>query len=101
MIYIIIVFRGRGGLKSYNGKKKDKNHVIIWMIAETVFVFVVATVSIILYDMYINIEVDNSSTTYIAEKTAKEVNTENTNDISEVLENASNSVVRNLENNYK
>lgn len=82
-------------MKSYNGKKKDKSHVIVWMIAEIVFVFVIATVSIILYDMYINIDVDDTKT-YVAEKTAKEVTAEDTNDISEVLENASRSVVRNI-----
>lgn len=82
-------------MKSYNGKKKDKSHVIVWMIAEIVFVFVIATVSIILYDMYINIDVDDTKT-YVAEKTAKEVTAEDTNDISEVLENASKSVVRNI-----
>lgn len=65
------------------------------MIAEIVFVFVIATVSIILYDMYINIDVDDTKT-YVAEKTAKEVTAEDTNDISEVLENASKSVVRNI-----
>jgi len=95
MIYIILVFGGRSSLKSYNGKKKDKSHVIVWMIAEIVFVFVIATVSIILYDMYINIDVDDTKT-YVAEKTAKEVTAEDTNDISEVLENASKSVVRNI-----
>lgn len=80
-------------MKSY--KNKNKSHVIVWMIAEIVFVFVIATVSIILYDMYINIDVDDTKT-YVAEKTAKEVTAEDTNDISEVLENASRSVVRNI-----
>lgn len=94
MIYIIANYKGVWEiLKSY--KNKNKNHVIVWMIAETVFVFVIATVSIVLYDMYINIDVEEDKT-YVAEKVAKEVTAEDTNDISEVLENASRSVVRNI-----
>ena len=50
--------------------------------------------SIVLYDMYINI--DTEKEIYTAEKTAKEVSTKNTDDVSKMLEKVSKSVVRNF-----
>lgn len=78
-------------MKSYTNKKK-KNHVFMWLIAEVIFIFVIATVSIILYDMYINIDVKEYES-YETEKVTKEVNTDNTHDISQILEETSKSVV--------
>lgn len=80
-------------MKNYNYKKKSKKpHIITWLIWEAVFIFIIATASIVLYDMYINIDATPEQS-YTAQKTAKEVNTETENDISEILENASKSVV--------
>lgn len=67
----------------------------MWLIGELIFIFIVATASIVLYDMYINIDVVEYDE-YVAKKTVKEVNTENTSDISDTLENVSKSVVRNI-----
>ncbi len=63
---------------------------------EAIFIFIIATASIILYDMYINIEVEPDINYYTAEKLAKEASIEDTDDVSEMLENASKSVVRNI-----
>lgn len=80
-------------LKNYgNYKKKEKNNILTWVIGEAIFIFIVATATIILYDMYINIDVTPHES-YIPEKVAKEVNVENTSDISETIENTSQSVV--------
>lgn len=85
-------------MKNYNNyKKKEKTHILTWVIGELIFIFIVATTAIILYDMYINIEVTPEQS-YIAEKVSKQVNVENTNDVSEIIENASKSVVRNIKN---
>jgi len=78
-----------------NSYKKKKNNIVMWLIGELIFIFIVATASIVLYDMYINIDVVEYDG-YVAEKTVKEVNTENISDISETLENISKSVVRNI-----
>lgn len=81
-------------MKNYN-KKGKKTHIISWLIGEAIFIFVVATSAIILYDMYINIDVDKYDT-YTTEKVAKEVNIEEdtkSQEISEVLEEVSMSVV--------
>lgn len=79
---------------------KKRTHTLTWFIGETLLIFTVATISIVLYDMYINIDVDKE-TKYETQKIAKEVNTEETEDISVTLENASKSVVRHIENCYK
>lgn len=81
-------------MKSYN-KKKNKTNILVWLLGEFFLIFATATASIVLYDMYINIDVVEYDG-YVSEKTAKEVNTENTNDISRILENVSESVVRNI-----
>ena len=78
-----------------NSYKKKKNNIVMWLIGELIFIFIVATASIVLYDMYINIDVVEYDG-YVAEKTVKEVNTENISDISETLENISKSVVLNI-----
>ena len=81
----------------YKEKNKKENLITI-ILGEIIFVFVIATASIILYDMYINIDVAEDKG-YEAKKTAQEIeNSENTMsyDISDVLENASKSVVRNI-----
>ena len=80
--------------KSYIKKEKRKN-VLGYIIGEMLLMFVIATASIVLYDMYINIDV-TPQVSYKPEKTVMEANTENTIDASEMLENASASVVRNF-----
>lgn len=81
-------------MNSYK-KKKNKTNIIMWLIGELIFIFVVATASIILYDMYINIDVKEYGE-YTAERTAKVNKQDDTSDISETLENVSKSVVRNI-----
>jgi len=79
-----------------NSYKKKKNNIVMWLIGELIFIFIVATASIVLYDMYINIEVEDES--YIPKKISQEISTENTEDTSTMLENISKSVVRNIKN---
>ena len=78
-------------MKKYS-KKPKKTHLVTWLIWEAISIFIIATVSIVLYDMYINIDVVPEQK-YTAEKTSKEVNAENENTISDTLEKASKSVV--------
>ena len=73
-------------------KKEKKQNVFTYLIGEALFMFVIATASIILYDMYINIDV-TPQISYTTEKTTKAVNINETNDVSDMLENASLSVV--------
>lgn len=80
-------------MKGYNYKKKAKKpHVLTWLIWEAVFIFIIATASIVLYDMYINIDATPKES-YTAKKTVGEVKLSTENDISEILENTSKSVV--------
>ena len=80
-------------MKNYgNYKKKEKKHILTWVIGEAIFIFIVATATIILYDMYINIDATPRET-YIPEKISREVNVENSNDMSQIIENTSQSVV--------
>ena len=86
-------------MKSYNKnyakgymKKEKKANILTNLIGEALFMFVIATASIVLYDMYINIDVV-PETSYIPKQVSKEVNTENTNDVSQMLEDVSKSVV--------
>lgn len=81
-------------MNSYK-KKKSKTNIIMWLIGELVFIFIVATASIVLYDMYINIDV-NEYKEYTAEKISQINKEEGTSDISDTLENVSKSVVRNI-----
>ena len=73
-------------------KREKKNNIVTNLIGEALFMFVIATASIVLYDMYINIDVTPQES-YIPEKIAKEVNVDNVSDISDMLENTSASVV--------
>lgn len=80
-------------MKNYNYKKKSKKpHILTWLIWEAVFIFIIATASIVLYDMYINIDATPKES-YTAKKTVKEVNAEKEAGISEILENTCKSVV--------
>ncbi len=83
---------------------KNKNHktsLLTWLIGEAVLIFAVATASIALYDMYINIEVKPYDS-YVAEKiNKKEKEEQGTDDVSDILANASKSIVRHLKNNIK
>lgn len=81
-------------MNSYK-KKKSKTNIIMWLIGELIFIFIVATASIVLYDMYINIDVKEYDG-YTAEKITKINKEESTKDISDTLENVSKSVVRNI-----
>lgn len=85
-------------MKNYR-KKEKKNHILAKFLGQTLFIFMIATLSIVLYDMYINIDVENEA--YTAEKLSKEISTKNTEDVSTMLENVSKSVVRNIENRNK
>lgn len=82
-------------LKNYK-KKEKKNHLLGKTLGQMFLLFVIATTSIVLYDMYINIDVEDES--YTTEKISKEISIKNTEDISTMLENVAKSVVRNLKN---
>lgn len=100
IIYINRLYEGENKLKNYKNKS-HKTSLFTWLIGEAILIFAVATVSIALYDMYIKIEVtpyDN----YTAEKTKSEVSSnEDKEDVSNILENVSKSIVRNIKNNIK
>ena len=82
-------------MKSYR-KKEKKNHILTKIMLQILLIFTIATMSIVLYDMYINIDVEKE--TYTAEKTSKEISIQNTQDVSTMLEKVSKSVVRNFKN---
>lgn len=84
-------------MKSYR-KKEKKNHILTKIMLQLLLIFTIATMSIVLYDMYINIDVDVEKETYTAEKTSKEISIQNTQDVSTMLEKVSKSVVRNFKN---
>ena len=86
-------------MKKYN-KKEKKQHILTWVIGEAILIFAIATIAIVLYDTYINVEV-TPNIQYQVEKISKEANTTSENDISEMLENVSKSIVRNIKNNNK
>ncbi len=85
-------------MKRYKEKEK-KNHILGKFITQIIMIFVIATISIVLYDTYIDIEIEDES--YTVEKVAKEINAESTEDISTMLETVSKSVVRNIKNRNK
>ena len=89
------MIKGMKDLKHQNQSKK-KNHIFLKLLSEFLVLFAIATMSIVLYDMYSNIEVEQDS--YTIEKVAQEVSTKDTEDISDILEEISKSVVRNIEN---
>ena len=78
-------------------KEKNKTHILSRLFSQILLIFLVATMTIVLYDMYINIEVEENDI-YVAEKLSKEITTVNTEDISQMLEKVSKSVVRNIKN---
>lgn len=82
-------------MKSYR-KKEKKNHILTKIMLQILLIFTIATMSIVLYDMYINIDVEKEN--YTAEKTSKEISIQNTQDVSTMLEKVSKSVVRNFKN---
>lgn len=82
-------------MKSYR-KKEKKNHILTKIMLQILLIFTIATMSIVLYDMYINIDVEKEN--YTAEKTSKEISIPNTQDVSTMLEKVSKSVVRNFKN---
>lgn len=87
-------------LKSYNRKQK-KSNTFSNVVGEIILIFVVATASIVLYDIYINIDVTQEevqASEVMPKETALE---ENENDISEMLESCSKGVVRDIKNNVK
>lgn len=77
-------------------KKQKKNYIVSKMILGILIIFMIATFSIVLYDMYINIEIEDEG--YTPKKVSQEISTENTEDTSTMLENISKSVVRNIKN---
>ena len=76
--------------------RESKSHLLSKLVLQILMIFVIATVSIVLYDMYIDIEVEEGN--YSAEKTTKEISIKNTEDVSTMLENVSKSIVRNIKN---
>ena len=86
-------------LRNYK-KREKKNHIFFKIIIKTLAVFIISTSSIVLYDMYVNIDAKPEES-YTSEKLSKEINAENTDDISNVLEKATKSVVRNIKNRCK
>lgn len=70
--------------------KVHKEHGIRTILARMVEIFIIATISIALYDMYLNINVDNGSNTGSETIAMTE---ENNEDISDILEEASEAVV--------
>lgn len=82
-------------LKNYR-KREKKNHIFVKIIAEIALIFAISTMSIVLYDMYINIDVYRQD--YTAEKISQEASTKDTTDISSMLEKVSKSVVRYIKN---
>ena len=85
-------------LKNYR-KKEKKSHILIKIFAEIALIFSISTMSIVLYDMYINIDVYKEN--YTVEKISQDVSVKETKDPSKMLEIASKSVVRNFKNHYK
>lgn len=85
--------KAKEGMKSLKNhrKKEKKNHILGKLLGQILVLFFVATISIVLYDMYINIDVYED--VYTAERVSKEVSTKNTEDISQMLEEVSKSVV--------
>ncbi len=81
-------------MKKYN-KKEKKVGMFSWLLWEIIFIFAISTISIILYDMYINVDVKQYPS-YVVEKQAVKVNEEDEeekSDISEILEDISESIV--------
>ena len=86
-------------LKKHRVEKK-RNHFFLNILTKIFAVFIISTASIVLYDMYVNIDVEPREY-YSSEKLSKETNVENVTDISSVLEKATKSVVRNIKNRCK
>lgn len=84
-------------MKNYKTKEK-KQHFLLKLILMILIVFVIATTSIVLYDMYINIEVYEDL--YTAQKTSQLISPQEIEkkDISTILEEVSKSVVRYIKN---
>lgn len=77
-------------------RAQKREYTIIKVFLELIVIFLIITISIALYDMYINIEVDKDL--YTVGKVAKEIESNDANDISSTLEKVSKSVVRNFKN---
>ena len=76
--------------------RESKSHLLSKLVLLVIAIFIISTISIVLYDMYIDIEVEEEK--YTAEKVSKEISIKNTEDVSTMLENVSKSVVRNIKN---
>lgn len=57
-------------MDNYNREKRN-NHILTKILGNLILIFTIATISIVLYDMYINIEVYEED--YTADKISKEV----------------------------
>ncbi len=79
--------------------RESKSHLLSKLVLLVIAIFIISTISIVLYDMYIDIEVEEEK--YTAEKVSKEISIKNTEDVSAMLENVSKSVVRNIKNRSK
>ena len=80
-------------------KKEKKKHIFLSILLKTLLVFAISTSSIVLYDMYVNIDTEEYD--YSSERLSKEISAEDTLDISTTLEKSIKSVVRNIKNKCK
>ncbi len=78
-------------MKNYR-KEEKKPHILTKILGKIILVFIISTISIVLYDMYINIEIDKEAD-YNAVKIANKVNTEDITNVSDMLEVTSKCVV--------
>ncbi len=77
-------------------KREKKNHIFVKIFAEIALIFAVSTMSIVLYDMYINIDVYEDM--YTVKNISQETSAKDTTDVSSMLEEVSKSVVRYIKN---
>ena len=73
-------------------KKKSKKISFLRVFGKVISIFAIATISIILYDMYRNINVDSAQIVEYQENTEEQIQ-KNETEIYEVIENVSNAVV--------
>ena len=79
-------------MESMYSKKPSKGKVFLRVIGKIISIFIIVTVSIALYDMYVNINVDSAELPK-EEAAVTENNEENDRDIYTVIEDVSKAVV--------
>ncbi len=76
-------------MKKY--EKVHKEHYVRKFLIKVIWIFIIATMSIALYDMYLNIDVDDKI--YLNDETIATTDEEKKNDIYDVIEETANAVV--------